>query len=103
MAYVIENTGRDHHVHALVKGTVDETALGKTWGARVDVDQLYNPAGAAHYIFKATRTPDTLQAHLAINGGRVVHTSRTYYGNWTQKQTMSFVAPHSQDWKLIPK
>jgi hypothetical protein len=86
MAWTIEpHESGELHLHATVLHgeRITRSAWSDAWGApRVTYkdcrDFERGVAGWIDYSLKATRTVEGIQAHLILNGGRLIHTSRGF-------------------------
>lgn len=84
LAWVVESASAGRHVHAMVHGPVPDRASWSAFaqragmGRQVDVRVVREtPLRVGQYLLKEMHR-DPL-GHLDLNGGRLVHASRTYW------------------------
>lgn len=108
------------HVHAIQWGPqkLPRERLQDRWGAIVDVRAVKTP-GAGVYTVKealrvagytvkgATRSSESLSAHLDLNGGRAAHWSRGFLHGLTKREALAELRRELSDgealtWELVP-
>ncbi|HEY9290576.1 MAG TPA: hypothetical protein VIP98_04775 [Microlunatus sp.] len=105
------------HVHALQHGSyVPQSHLQEVWRARVDIRKV-ETGGVAQYVTKdalkvagyvvkgATAEHDGLADHLALNGGRAMHSSRGFLHGLDKRGALAdlrteLAAGMPHDWHL---
>jgi hypothetical protein len=99
------------HVHAIQHGSyLPQSSLQNLWGGRiVDVRAVRDAAGyisksaalVAGYIGKgATSAPGGLGGHLGLNGGRLHHWSRNFWGGLSIRDAVAASRPKTapEEW-----
>lgn len=97
-AWTVERGGKNGmlHVNVLQRGTyIAQAEAQRTWGGRVHAQAIAGARGAAGYALKeATRVTGyamkesgrSLEEHLELNGWRLAHWSRGYFGGDTARE-----------------
>lgn len=115
-AWTVERGSRTGmiHVHALQHGDfIPQRELASMWNRRVDIRAIKSAHGAALYSLKeanrvagyATKgARSNLDQHLALNGGRGYHMSRSYLRGLSTREVERIVRPvdPTLDWMVIP-
>lgn len=119
MAWTVELSPKNQipHVHGLVKSRyVRQELLQDAWGSIIDIRAIRGPQNApAGYVLKEARqvadyalktTQADLDAHMALNGGRLVHLSRGYLGGMRQEEVRRTILEDRNDeeadqWALV--
>lgn len=114
LVYVVERNprGTGHHVHAWQRGPympqarLSELAQTYGMGARVDI-RRWESGGEAYALKEAYAVKDAIRAesYLAMNGGRLTHQSRGFFGGPVREVERAAVAAKlgedSHRWHIV--